>query len=555
IGSFYYTKEGYDNKNPNFGSTYPDYNGGVGILFEQGSSRGIRQQSENGIVTLGHTARNQLVAAIATIDAANGNRKELFDLQKEFFTVTGKSDKSSYIVGDEYDRGRVNKFLRLLLAHRLDVYENANDVTVGGVTYKKGTSYIIPVAQPNSALVQIIFDDKKDYPDVAKLGYGAGFSIAYSTGLSYAKLANPARGNKVEAVKAIETAAFRESKYAYLVDFRDSKSQQFLFRLLEKEVLVKAAFKSFSLDTGEGVRDFPAGTLLIPVSLQSIPSAELYALLKELGAKEEIEITPVATGYSAKGVDLGSSAFRTVNRPSVLVISGAGTSSTEVGEVWHLFDIKLRYPVVRVESANFSRIPLSDFNRIVLTNGAYASLDASALQSLREWIRRGNTLITTGLASQWAVSRLIETPSAGRAGRDSARVDEAIANPFAQRDRGGRVPTSVFETKIRLDHPIAFGLTSELLPVIRESVPSLQATGNPVSRYTEKPLLNGYIDETALARFKEAASIQVNSYGAGNIVLFGENPLFRGIWDATERTFINAVLFGDKAGGGIGRYF
>ncbi|NLJ00448.1 MAG: hypothetical protein GX371_04760, partial [Bacteroidales bacterium] len=40
IGSFYYTKESFDNKNPNFGSTYPDYNGGVGILFEQGSSRG-----------------------------------------------------------------------------------------------------------------------------------------------------------------------------------------------------------------------------------------------------------------------------------------------------------------------------------------------------------------------------------------------------------------------------------------------------------------------------------------------------------------------------------
>ena len=30
----------------------------------------------------------------------------------------------------------------------------------------------------------IIFDDKVDFVD-SKLGYGAGFSIAYSTGLSY----------------------------------------------------------------------------------------------------------------------------------------------------------------------------------------------------------------------------------------------------------------------------------------------------------------------------------------------------------------------------------
>ena len=111
-------------------------------------------------------------------------------------------------MGDSYDAGRLNKFVNLLLAHRLDVYENIQDVTVNGVKFEKGKSYIIPVGQPNSALVQIIFDDKKGYEDAGKLGYGAGFSIAYSTGLSQAALTNPARGAKVETAKKNVPVAF-----------------------------------------------------------------------------------------------------------------------------------------------------------------------------------------------------------------------------------------------------------------------------------------------------------------------------------------------------------
>ena len=33
------------------GSAYPDINGGIGILFEQASSRGYNQYTENGLLT------------------------------------------------------------------------------------------------------------------------------------------------------------------------------------------------------------------------------------------------------------------------------------------------------------------------------------------------------------------------------------------------------------------------------------------------------------------------------------------------------------------------
>ncbi|MDR1369695.1 MAG: hypothetical protein LBJ72_06170 [Dysgonamonadaceae bacterium] len=533
IGSFYYTKEGYDNKNPTFGSTYPDYNGGVGILFEQGSSRGIQQESENGLLTFAHTVRNQLVASIATIDAANANRQALFDLQKEFFTIHPKTGGKNYIIGDAYDRSRLNKFINRLLDHRLEVYENNGDITVDNVKYEKGKSYIIPVAQPNSALVQIIFDDKKDYDDVSKLGYGAGFSVAYSSGLAYAQVTNAAQGARVEEKLKNRIVPISRSDYAYLIDFRDSRTQTALFRLLEKDLIVKTASRAFSINRQGQTVDFPAGTLLIPVGNQPVSSGDLFALLKSVGETEEISILPVTTGYNLKGVDLGSSAFRRIHKPKALILTGGGVSSTEAGEVWHLFDQKLAYPIVRVEAEQFNRIPLYNFNRIILAGGTYTELNAQAIEKLKQWTADGGVLITLNSASQWA-SRLLSD------NRTTRRTD-SIPPTSAPTNRR-RLPTSVLETRINLNSPLAYGLTRESLPVTKENLSVLKGSReNTVAGYADNPLLNGYLPEESGAVLKNSASILTGN----NIIFFAEDPVFRGVWDATERTFVNAVLFGD----------
>lgn len=546
IGSFYYTKESYDNKNPNFGSTYPDYNGGVGILFEQGSSRGLKQESDNGIVTLPFTVRNQLVTSIATVDAAIAHREALFDLQKEFFTpLRGREASKSYIIGDSYDLSRLHKFVQLLLDHRLEVYENSNDVTIDSVKYEKGKSYLIPAGQANSALVGIIFDDIKDYEDASKLGYGAGFSVAYSTGLSYNVTTSLSRGARIQALPQVYTGSLQPSEYAYLVDYRDSKSQQLLFRLLERDILVKSAFKPFSISTDKGVKDFSYGSLLIPVKNQTISSSGLYAILKELGEQEKVDIIPVFTGYNVKGVDLGSSAFKRVEKPKVLVVTGGDISSLEAGEVWHLFDQQLKYPLVRVDFNVFGRVPLHEFNRIVFVSGNYSFLNEPEIENLKNWIRNGGTLITLNGASQWAINNKVASAKfVERA--DTAAQRQNISVPSRS---FGRFPTSIFQTKIDLEHPLAFGLTSAKLPVVRESALFLAPSSNAVSVYTDDPLLNGYISAEHLERLKNSASILAYNSGRGSVILFAEDPLFRGIWDGTSRTFVNAVLFGNNISG------
>lgn len=545
IGSFYYTKESYDNKNPNFGSTYPDYNGAVGILFEQGSSRGMQQESENGLVTYPFTIRNQLVTTLATAEAALANREALFNLQQEFFKpATGKEAARVYVVGDSHDRSRLNKFIGLLLAHKLEVYENNADIVIDSLLYERGKSYIIPAGQANSALVGIIFDDKKDYTDelADKLGYGAGFSVAFSSGLSYGETSSASRGNRVTEVPEPTLLTLQESAYAYLVDYRDSGSQSLLFSLLENNILIKTSTKPFSVKTETGERDFSYGSLLIPVKNQPINPQELHELLSNSGLQAKVEIIPVTTGLNVRGIDLGSSAFRIVEKPKVLVVTGGDISSTEAGEVWHLFDQQLQYPLTRVDSDNLGRVPLHEFNRIIFVSGSYDFLNERQLEELKRWIRNGGTLITVNRAAQWAVNAKLSSEKLIKP-VDSLSQGEKQQFRSLQSER---LPTSVFQTLINLEHPLAFGLTSSHLPVAKENLILLAHSGNAVSLYSDNPLLNGYIPGEQLKKIKGSASISVNRSGRGSVILFAEDPLFRGIWHATARTFVNAVLFGNS---------
>lgn len=535
IGSFYFTKESYDNKNPNFGSTYPDFNGGVGILFEQGSSRGLVQESDNGLLTLPFTIRNQLVTTIATVDAAHGNRDALFNLQNEFFTkpTSGIDTNKTYVIGDAYDSDRLNKFIDLLLAHRLEVYENSSDLEIDGVTFYSGKSYIIPAGQPNSALVGIIFDDKTDFADESKLGYGAGFSIAYSTGLAYGIATSVKRGSRVEALPEIANNSLQKSNYAYLVDFRNSGSQKLLFNLLENDIKVKTATKPFSINSLQGEKDFSYGSLLIPVSTQNISSDKLFETLKELTSNSLVEIIPVNSGFNINGIDLGSSAFRSIEKPKVLIVTGGDISSTEAGEVWHLFDQQLHYPLTRVNSDNLRRVPLNEFNRIVLVSGSYDFISDQQIEDLKNWVRTGGTLVTINSASRWAINNKISSESI------------VVPSDSAGRGRASRQPTSVFMSKIDLTSPIAFGLTSEWLPIIKESNFLISSTQNSISVYRENPLLNGFITSENLELLSQSASIAANGLGRGSVIQFADNPVFRGIWHGTSRTFVNAVLFGN----------
>ena len=85
IGSLYYSKENYDDFYFGKGSTYPDVNGSIGILFEQASSRGHIQNSQNGVLTFPFTIKNQLTTTLSTLKAASTLKIELLSYMNAFY--------------------------------------------------------------------------------------------------------------------------------------------------------------------------------------------------------------------------------------------------------------------------------------------------------------------------------------------------------------------------------------------------------------------------------------------------------------------------------------
>ena len=86
IGSLYYTEESFDDFYYGKGSTYPDINGCVGILFEQASARGHLHETKNGDLSFPFAIRNQVKTSLSTLEAAKNLRKELLSFQRNFYS-------------------------------------------------------------------------------------------------------------------------------------------------------------------------------------------------------------------------------------------------------------------------------------------------------------------------------------------------------------------------------------------------------------------------------------------------------------------------------------
>ncbi|MDP5141092.1 MAG: M14 family metallopeptidase, partial [Spirosomaceae bacterium] len=246
IGSLYYTKESYDNLYPGYGSSYPDIQGGLGLLFEQASSRGHVQESQNGDLEFKFTIRNQFVNALATIRASVDGREMLLKHQRSFFEEVSKQGKKSgleaYVVGDAADHSRNQAFWKTLLHHNIEFYHLQNDVKLSDITFNKGNAVVIPSNQPQYLMLRSIFDTPKTFAD--SLFYDASaWNLALAYNLPFVETKSKvAQGQRI-TIQDTETKkqTIEKSSYAYLINYSDYFAPKALYHLLKNEVFVKVS--------------------------------------------------------------------------------------------------------------------------------------------------------------------------------------------------------------------------------------------------------------------------------------------------------------------------
>jgi len=560
IGTPYFTQEVYDNSYPGYGSTYPNMQGGVGFLFEQASARGHVQKNETREISFRYTIRNQLRTSLTTVETAIEEKETLLDHQRTFFTeaLERAEDFSTdaYVFGHNQDTSRLTAFLDLLLQHEIEVYELEESYSADGTTYEPGSAYVVPMEQRQYLMARSMFEKVTEFPDSTFYDTSA-WSAALAYGLPYAAVEDGSvpQGQQVTSVpERNDLGRVRQPARAYLVDWGDYRAAEALHFLHEHDLAMKTAYEPFEMNTHSGVHSYPRGTIQVGVQDQTISADSLHRIVERAEQHADLNIQSAATSLSQEGIDLGSRNFEALEAPDPLMLVGEGTSGYEVGEVWHLLDTRVDMPITKVDRMDYDRVDLKDYNTLVLVSGNYDFLSERDIEDVRRWLEAGGTLITIRGATEWAIEAgLVDDPGITM-GADADTTDEADAverydyGTAEEREGAQLIGGSIYEVDLDRTHPLAFGLSQRKFPVYRNHRNVVSPTENPystVARYTNDPWLSGYVSDENLDRIRGSASLLVDDVGSGRIVLFVDNPNFRGFWYGTNRLFLNALFFGN----------
>lgn len=550
LGSLYFTREVYDNFSPVYGSTYPDFHGGVGVTVEQGSSRGRVQESDGGEVTFPFTIRNQTSIGLATVRGAVGMHAELFNLQRLFYRTAleqgRKHSAAGFVFGDPDNRTLTWKLLDLLLQHRIQVAPLQEAVTLDGKRFEPGSAFVVPSAQPQFRLVHSIFDLT---PPINEAVYGStSYAIAAAYGLRHARSGRlPARGaNLLQLPPAADGGVAGDGGYAYLIDWREHGATRVLQQLWTRGIKVRAAFQPFTSDTTQGRHGFGHGTLVIPVAGQALDAAALRTAIDGISREAGVQAWAVATGQVVDGVDLGSNSVKPLLAPKVALVMGQGVIPTEIGSTWFVLSEHVQLAPTRLDPSQLAKADLSRYTSIVLGGGQYGDLGDATVEALRRYVQAGGSLVTLGTASRWAVEKKLIA-----AGKDEAKSPDDAKAARADFGRASevrmeqRTAGNMLTADVDITHPLAFGVPTRALWVFKETDVTLPVAADPFStvvRIDDKPVVNGYLSDQVRNRFVGQPWATVNALGAGTVVAFADDPAHRKYWHGTERLLLNALL-------------
>ena len=542
IGSLYYTEESFDDFYYGKGSTFPDINGGIGILFEQASSRGHLQESDNGILTFPFSIRNQLTAALSTLEAAKNMREEILQYQHDFYKnarqEASKENGKAIVFGDEKDAAKTFHLAEILRRQNINFHELKADFTSNGKQFKKGYAFIIPKNQKNSRMINAMFEKRTTFQDslfydVSAWTFPLAFGLDYEENISTSNL-----GVKVDNLQMKTGTVSSKSNYAYLMEWHEYYTPKALNAILNSGLRAKVGLKQFSING----KNYDYGTILIPVQNQNKSAVDLFKFLQNISKESHVQIDAVETGLT-QGIDLGSSQFRALKQPKVALIVGAEISPYDAGEIWHLFDQRYDMRITKLDNNSLHNVNLDRYNTIILPSG---QLESSAAKKLKEWVQKGGTIIGYRSALNCLKTNEFITIDFKKMEREATNITFEQRGDF----RGAQViGGAILEADLDRSHPINFGYKANTIALFRNNTLFMKADkqsyNNPI-KYTKNPLLSGYISKPNLDSLSLTVPFKVQNLGRGNVVVFTDNTNFRAFWYGTNKLLMNAIFFREE---------
>jgi len=258
------------------------------------------------------------------------------------------------------------------------------------------------------------------------------------------------------------------------------------------------------------------GTLIINRGDNRKLGKSFDRIVLETANEMEVILTPVMTGFSTNGKDLGSDKMKLLKKPEVMIVGGAGTS-------------------------------LAGYNVLVLADGNYPKMDSTAMAKITNWVREGGKLIALGSA----VNKISRYPDFKIKRKKNSRSNVGKkASPqrthYAGQERRSitnAMPGAIYKIKLDNTHPLAYGLP-DYYHTLKTSTAAYQYLGSGwnVGYVGKDPQITGFVGFAAKKKLEETAVFGVQNLGRGKVVYMVDNPLFRGFWRQGKFIFVNAVF-------------
>ena len=547
-GWLYFTKERFDLFYPSYGDTYPTYNGAIGMTFEQGGgSRGglTVLNANNDTLTLTDRATHHYTTGLSTIEVASVNAAKLVSEFKKFFDDSrqGKGNiNKAYIITTD-NRDKLNAVEDLLSKNGIE-YGLMSSSVFKGMNYRTGKEetgklkkyhLAISTSQSQSVLARVLLEPSSNLSDSNTYDITA-WSLPFAHDVDAYAVKDAVSIKKVDSI--ISKSAVPPSSYGYLITYQSFQGAKILAQLLKHGVKVRFAERPFTYKD----KAYDRGTLIV---LKNGNAANLQAILTKQAETSFAAIDAIETGFMDKGPDIGSGDVRLIKAPKVALVTGEQTSSLAAGEIWHMFDQSLQYPLTLINATELSTIQLSDFNVVILPNGNYRGLnDRATADKLKDFVKGGGKLI--------AMQNAMEQMAAGdwdlkiKENKTEDKSDYGSLKKYESRERDQlpeSIPGAIYKVQLDNTHPLAFGYSDTYFTLKQDAtVFEFLKQGWNVGVLKKDNYVSGFAGMQVKSKLKDAMVMGVQELGSGVVVYFADDPIFRSFWENGKLMFCNAVF-------------
>lgn len=390
------------------------------------------------------------------------------------------------------------------------------------------------------------------------------------------------------------------AEISYIIPYTTDSAAAMVARLLQKGFRVAVATKTLNA----AGRNWPRGTFVVRVTRNS---EAIHDAVAKFAIEMGVNVTGVNTGFADEGdTGVGGQSVISLQAPKIAMIADEAVDQTSYGSIWWTFDrYGITFTPMTVSSIKSGG--LKGYNVLILPDGSasrYMSLfGTSGVSGLKEFATGGGTIVTARGASVFAAlkdvglstSKLVGSAAdeeKGKTVNDDERKPEPTPSPVAKKAEGKSqpveanpnpsseelrsdkadgaapglppiaspsadsnkvpvaLPGSIMRATVDRTTYLTYGLEQNDLPVLLASGFFFRYSkeGNNAIVFDAKPkrplTLSGFVWEGNTERLLAGTAYVIDEpFGSGHIILFAEEPFFRGIFRANTRPFLNSILF------------